>query len=294
MRTLTFLALAVLFCWAAEPDSHVVLAQGKGKSAAEAKAPSTTPFSMVVRANFNAWDRDKDGKLTDDELDEAVRNPRVKGDAAAAVAVLKHFARDLVDRKKDVPAFTLDDLEAYEKRSAKPKAKHKYDEFFTEFKRKLGETSRELFPEKVPKLEAVKQGDLGDCYFMSMLGATVHLHPDKVCAMVEKVDGKHYAVQFGNKPKPIQILAPTDAEIALNTSAEKNGLWLTVIEKAFAAEVKRMLAKEDRPVSTTEVISYGGSAYQAIAVLTGQDSISVEWDDPKLRNHVKKALPSAA
>jgi hypothetical protein len=137
-------------------------------------------------------------------------------------------------------------------------------------------------------MTAIKQGDIGDCFFMSMLGALVHMHPEKVCQMIEK-DGKKYRVHFPGRPRPVQIGAPTDAEIALNTTARQNGLWLTVIEKAFAARTNRKLPMRKRERSPTDAID-GGYASDSVAALTGHGYISVGPRNPRLQAELQAAV----
>jgi hypothetical protein len=154
MRILTLLALPTLFWWASACDPNALFAQGKGKpkNNAEAKAPPATPFSTVVRANFASWDLNEDGELTPDEIQDAMTRPRVKGDVAAAIATLRFVERYHYERlEKKMPPFTLEQLQRYEAAVAgKRKLKHEFDTYFLESKRKLEQTPRELFPEKLP------------------------------------------------------------------------------------------------------------------------------------------------
>ena len=187
MRTCTVLTLSTLLFWVG--GRNALLAQGKAKGKADPAAnPSqATPFSTVVRGHFNNWDRNGDGKLTTEEILEAMANPHIKGDAAAAVAALRSIERYAYFRyDKKMPPFTLEDLKRYE--AASPDQRRKkfrargedLDYYFKELKRKIDQTKRELFPKDAPKVNAVKQGFLGDCFFINQVGAFVHLHPDKV------------------------------------------------------------------------------------------------------------------
>jgi hypothetical protein len=294
----TFVVLAALACWWSERDSAILFAQAKADAKADAR---TTPFTAVVRAHFSAWDTDKNGRLTLNEVDAMFTNPRIKGDEAAAVAVIKYLARNYIDGQIDkgakdptagLPPFTLEQLDAYEGKSAKAAKKGKllkYDQWFAAYQQRIKNTPRDLFPDGLPKLEAVVQGDLGDCYFINMVGAMVHRHPKKVCAMI-RPEGKRFAVQFADKAKPVLIMPPTDAEIALNSTAEKNGLWLTVIEKAYGAHERKKLPKEERSKDAIDAAAYGGSAYDAIATLTNHDTIWVKWSDPNLHGELAKAV----
>ena len=296
MRTSILPALAAFFLWAEQGGQGVLFAQAKAKTEAktDAKAPPTTPFSAMVRKHFEQWDLNHDGKLTPDELGTLFVRPVIKGDKAAVVACLKCLEREYLWDEKTPPPFTLDDLKKYEAaKSAQGKVKVDFDANFLDYKNRIAKTPRVLFPEKAPKLTAIKQSDLmADCFFLCVVGAMVHHHPDELVRMIEtKDDGKHFTVHFGGAPKPITILAPTDAEIALNTTALENGLWLSVLEKAYCARVNRKLPKEQRKKEATDVHgSSGGGSGDAIAFFTGHDNKTAEPSDSKLLANVQKGL----
>src|SRR5262245_17045163 len=108
MRVFTLLALAAFLFWANERNPNALLAQGKAKAKtkAEAKEPAATPFSTVVRAQFKNWDLNGDGKLTPDEIHDAMARPTVKGEAAAAIATLRCIERYAFTRyEKEMPPF---------------------------------------------------------------------------------------------------------------------------------------------------------------------------------------------
>jgi hypothetical protein len=107
-------------------NPSALFAQGRGKAKTETavKEPSPTPFSRVVRAHFKKWDLDSDGKLTTAEIHAAMIRPRIKGDEAAAVAVLRCVERYAYTRYEgEMPPFTLADLKRYE--AAGPDGRHR-------------------------------------------------------------------------------------------------------------------------------------------------------------------------
>lgn len=56
----------------------------------EAKEPSgESPFVQRVLENFEAWDRNHDGKLSLDEIEWWVVNPHLRGDDAITMALLE-------------------------------------------------------------------------------------------------------------------------------------------------------------------------------------------------------------
>lgn len=56
--------------------------------AAGARAETAPDFMASVRANFDAWDADRDEVLSANEIEKAVADPKVKGPAAVGTASL--------------------------------------------------------------------------------------------------------------------------------------------------------------------------------------------------------------
>ena len=56
---------------------------------AAAPSPVAQKFLATVRANFRQWDLNHDGVLTREEIEIDMQNPRIVGEAAAALAALK-------------------------------------------------------------------------------------------------------------------------------------------------------------------------------------------------------------
>jgi hypothetical protein len=110
--------------------------------------------------------------------------------------------------------------------------------------RKLHGTSRDLFPQNLPSFDATHQGKIGDCPFVSTVGAMVYRNPAAVKTMFSQNDNGSTTVSFGSG-QSIKITRLTDADIAIWSSAGTNGLWLTILEKAY----RRMLEKISHPDS---------------------------------------------
>jgi len=296
MRVVKLTGLVLLLLVSArEPlRSQTPRTKERPKASPDGKNPPATPFSAVIRKHFDKWDLDHDGKLTPEEIDVLMVRPAIKGDAAVALAVFKNAVTWAGD-KQPPPVFNLEDLRSYEvDKAAGKEVNGDFDRVFASFKQDLAKTPRELFPEKVPKLTALVQAAvMSDCFFLSMLGALVHHRPEEVCRMIEPIDGgKKYTVHFGGTPRPVTIRTPTDAEIALYSSALENGLWLTVLEKAFNARDNRKKPKTERTkVANDAHANHGGRICDAIAILTGHDYLEC-WDtkSPKLRPLVQASV----
>ena len=70
-----------------------------------------TPFTRVVLSHFDAWDADHNGTLSVREIEDKVRDPKITGDDAAAVATLDMLGRG--SKTVPAPTITRDYLNAY-------------------------------------------------------------------------------------------------------------------------------------------------------------------------------------
>jgi hypothetical protein len=259
------------------------------------KKSPPTPFAAVVRAHFNVWDKNGDGKLTPDEIESAVIDPRYQADPAVALATLRASGLQKDASAATEPPFTLQELQRYEQALATERQpRHDYDDLFQAFKDKLQHTTRTLFADPGgPRLTAVKPGPFGDRAFMSIIGALVHMRPEKVRTMIQAGilvgNNKNYLVRFDGLPRPLLIDAPTDAEIALYNSARENGLWLTVIEKAFGKHVNRSQPGSERATSYLDVLD-GRYSSDAVAILTGHAYRAVPASAPRFEQELLEAV----
>lgn len=209
-----------------------------------AKRPAHT-FFQEADQYFEQWDKDKDGVLSKKEIEMAVNNPRYQGEAAAAIAAIEHMVRS-----KDfiLPALTKAYLISPDSRP--PKAvkaddgndddsaklddkpgKSPFQRTYFGYWQKIAGTSHDLFPQSLPSFTAAHQGLLGDCPFVSTVGAMLYRNPEDVKRMITQNDNGSYTVRLGNG-KTVKLHV-TDADVAIWSSARSNGLWFTVLEKAY-------------------------------------------------------------
>ena len=205
-------------------------------------------FADVVNQNFSQWDINADGVLSKDEIETAATNPKIKSEAAAAVATIVHFTRNTQFTLPPLTEKYLTKKTAIESRSSEAAGEPVesddsdsaktplFQKVFHNYLRKINQTSRELFPQGSPMFDAVHQGQLGDCPFVSTVGALVYRNPSAIKAMFAENGKDSTIVNFGNGQK-LNIHNLTDVDIALWSSAGTNGLWLTVLEKAYRREL---------------------------------------------------------
>lgn len=218
-------------------------------------------FADAVKENFSRWDSNGDGVLSKDEIVAALSNRKIRDEAAAAIVAIAKIVRT---DKYNLPPLTKDylvssplkkqkssdtdtDSEDDTSKSEKLNTPPVFQPLYLAHLKRLQSTSRDLFPQILPSMEAIHQG-LGDCPFISTVGAMVHRDPVAVKAMFSKNDNGSITVHLGNGEN-IKIFV-TDADIALFTSAKTNGLWLTALEKAYRKSLSKTLRPDETSTKT--------------------------------------------
>jgi hypothetical protein len=284
-RVATFLVALALFSTietdAAEPDNSAP------------RRPLT--FPQIVEANFVTWDRDGDGQLSAGEINALVISPVITGRTAAAVAAVHRYFRDNKTRQ----SLGKDDL-------LRGPAANSILSFFGSSCRHIAGTSRTVFAEDcLPAINAVSQGGLGDCYFISAVGAALRRDSNVVRDMVQPQPDGSANVQFPRGPK-VHVRQLTDAEIALTSTADNQGIWLNVLEKAYGqVSLRTANSKQSANDLDVDVIARGGNARLTITLLTGHKSALINIrkskgraqppgaaELPALRNEVDELLKS--
>lgn len=261
-------------CWAALAALSVL--PFAVPAANQKKGTSEMTFGAVVEAHFADWDRDRDGHLSQREIDSLIVNPKVEGPEAAAVAAIHAYMRD----HKNAPAMTkavllqqADAKETAERRDLAQKKPH-FTANYQSFLRHIHKAPRDVFATmEAPSLTGFSQGSLGDCYFCASVASAIntdqaafrkifHPRPDGSC------DVHFYSGHSLHLPKL------TDAEIALTSSAGDGGVWLNIAEKAFG-DVKLTIRKSKKPPKEQmdlDIIAHGGFPSEAIEVLSGHQA----------------------
>jgi hypothetical protein len=253
--------------------------------AGAARAAAQT-FAEVVRQNFQKWDANNDGKLAPDEIDRLSADAAWKGDDAAAIATIKLVMRS---KKDSINSLSLDDVEDVSKRpltddpdaapaveEAAARKPQTLQSHFAYASKAIKSAKRQLFLDPTPDLDKVHQGRIGDCFFVSVVGAMVERDAESVKRMIRPVegasggasDGNGYTVSFGNG-QSVTVPPLTDAEYALTSSAGDEGAWLPVLEKAYGTVRAQRMPESRRPRSATDTIARGGNSATSIQYLTG-------------------------
>ena len=125
-----------------------------------------------------------------------------------------------------------------------------------------------------PDPTMVRQGPIGDCYFLAALVALVRRDPTELMKMIKenKQGGKvvSYTVTFPGQP-PVTIDPPSEGEIARYSEAydpatkRSDGLWVVIMEKAYAA-----LKAGKKDANIQKEIGEGDALSVGVEVLTGK------------------------
>lgn len=230
-------------------------------------SPRAQQFLAAVRLDFNAFDRNHDGMLTREEIEVDMQDPRITGQAAAALAALKVGATRS-NHLNETKSYTLRDIDAMESTlRAGQKLVPDFVKYFVTGLNKQTEVPRQLFAEGVPHLSAIRQGWTSDCYFLSTVGALAQANPGSLVRLIKPEGDGTYTVMFPGK-RPVRLRAPTDAELAAYTDAS-DGIWLSLLEKAYG--VVRIADEPKIPFTREPLDSVGFRTGNpsVVAILTG-------------------------
>jgi len=157
--------------------------------------------------------------------------------------------------------------------------------------------SNDLFATKNPldsiKPDAIRQGNIGDCFFLAALAAVAKAQPQKIRDAIKDNHDGTYTVSFpGAKGEKITVPAPTQAELGLYNGGSKYGTWAAVMEEAFGKFIAKDKSRAN-PVPPQEGIGPGGGeAGPVIKLLTGSYANNIELDG-KTKHQIAHILKAA-
>ena len=291
-------------------------------SLAFADEAKQTPFVSSVTRNFQTWDADRNGELSKAEIDALFRDPKITGDDAAAVSALKLITRS---SKIKLPALTVGYFNDYNAKvigtiraetsgdvvdqttttegggrdasgsQAGPTTKPidspaRWDRYFVAGKKRLSQAGGRQWASSSFQLESMKQGALGDCFFVASLGSIAKRRPEQLHKLVVQQTDGSYKASFPDG-KTFSFPKLTDSQIAISgTSGE--GAFLAVFEQAFGKYRAQLRGK---PLDTdgTDVLYTGGDSSNTLQQLTGRQTQRISFGknlDVRAEN-AEKVLP---
>lgn len=259
-----------------------------------------TPFTRQVEKNFTHWDKDKNGTLSELEVNASITDPRFTGESAAALAALKvalrstkrgplppfdrpyfaQYAHRSTPRKSAAisaaPVGEIDEVESSPETSAPPP----FDSYYQRSLSRLRTTGPEIFLSNDPRLDHIRQHSENDCFFLAVIGAIINRDPAALHNMVTTGrDGSSLVTFPGRQPQTIPSL--TDAQICLYGSTSSGVRWLMLLEEAFSRTNNERRPESARQEVSSDFYTVGGSTPACMRILTGHatDGITLRARD---------------
>jgi hypothetical protein len=249
-----------------------------------------TDFVSNAKCMFSSLDTDGDGFVFGQDLDDAMARNDLTTEQAAAVAMLRRYREGLEELSDDEwfdedDGITLSDLDDYQHALEEFRSSGKVPEGYegvlgaetmyqdgvnringVAYHPTEGGPAPDPFPEGGPSLDAIQQGSVGSCSFLSAVGSLVGQgRGAEIQQMIAPNADGSYTVSFPGRD-PVVVAAPTKADIAYGATAGSNGIWLTVLEKAYG----QLRDDDDNP--NVNVDAAEGSLSDAVGTLTGNDT----------------------
>ncbi len=117
------------------------------------------------------------------------------------------------------------------------------------------------------KASAVRQGSVGNCYFMAGLASLAEASPQTIKNMITSNSDGTFTVRFPAIPdEPFVVSRPTEAESMLYSRSSQSGIWPQLIEKAYGAyRIKHGLVKPEARDRETGIAQEGSDGGDTIA-----------------------------
>lgn len=231
----------------------------------------------VTERNWQQWSRG-DGSITFQELADCMANPAYKGEDAAVLAGLVQYMLDAKPNKQNWTKPEINNLLLHNERVQKDCLDNLCNFY---------QSNSALYTADAPRFFAVSQGKLGNCFLVSAIGWLALNHPDEIKAAIEPT-AQGYNVHFPSG-KVVKVDPPTEAEIVFNNRyAGGDGLWVTVLQKAFGEKYANYSSFQDN-VETTLNTADGGLPFLVQHIWTGKTALGVAVK-PETRALVREKL----
>lgn len=229
--------------------------------------PAGGGFVEELTRGFDQWDADRDGKLSHVEIERQIADPKVQGRSAAALAAMQTFPNLSGNQRQPMPRdFIVRESSAETARVVRPA----FDVRYRDGLARIEQTQRVLFGPGAPTLDGLRQGHLGDCYFVAVVGAVTARDPGAVRNWLESQPDQFVRVRFplGSTAKVAPL---TDGEIALTSFAGPQGMWINTLEKGFGTVMRAVFPASQFGIAIDSIAS-GGNPVQTIRLLTANEA----------------------
>jgi YD repeat-containing protein len=254
---------------------------------------TSAELEQVFDDNFDRLDRDKDGFVSQGEIDHAMKDPDYKGKDAQLLVVLKGNREELEELSDDEnfdenDGVTRKDMAKLAELAKKEDKTPDEQKLVKEIDISLNDSGRKLQAlnkaggknlwgknsEPLDSIhpEAIDQESLGDCYFVAPVAGMANTPEGKqqIKDMIEDNGDGTYRVTFpGDPDHPVTVDEPTQAELARGSKPGKDGIWVAVLEKAYGKYQSKH--SEEEHEYSIDHISNGGSNKTSLQLLTGKE-----------------------
>lgn len=281
------------------PEEMVEAAQESGEGNAPSAEQAPPDFAATTTAMFDQV-AGEDGRISAEDIDRAMSDPNLSTEQAAAIATLKNLREQIQGASDDDTLWESDislaDLQAFQKSGTIPQElKDKIEGDYNWRKSRIEGASTELFGKnpdgstQMPDPHAIQQGSVGDCWFLSAMGSVAAQNPQAIKDMIVPNEDGTYTVTFPNG-KSATVDAPTKAELAYGASSGQNGMWASLMEKAYATvENEEAWSSTTHPIDQidgartpnngTDVFSANGSSDSDTLALTSADTTAKKMEE---------------
>lgn len=206
-------------------------------------------LTPLFQMNQSRLDRDHDGFVSRQELDQATRDPSITGADAQMVNTLSQGYRRFSQLTSDgQQGISLRDMQRFDELQNNPSIANNSEEralingvnrSFEVTGERLQNVNHGLYgdsanPRNSISPDAVRQGSEGDCVFQADVAALAHSNPGAIQNMIRDNHNGTYTVTFpGDREHPVTVPAPTDAEMAQHGGGSEHGVWPAVLERAY-------------------------------------------------------------
>lgn len=252
--------------------------------------------SAFAQENFGTLDGDRDGRITAAELRAARPDPRLDN--------LSRNSRRIADASNDewgreTSGFSRRDLQAWDVQNHRSLVADT-DGRMAWTRDEMARANRNLYatpedPTASIRPDAIRQGDINDCYFLSSLSSLAERNPGAIRDMIRPNDNGSFTVTFpGDRQNPVTVNAPTDAQLMTYNHGSERGTWASVMESAYNKYVNQHV-NWSRTSSDLEGGGAGRSpllANHALGLLTGR-SVNQDLLNFTSRSTTHRRLASA-
>jgi hypothetical protein len=275
------------------------------QAAFAAEGGRQTPFVKSILAHFSAWDTNHDGTLSTEEIDALLKDPNIHGEAAATVSALKLITRSAASKinRGKLPPLTVEYFKKYNDdvvgtlsnethgevvdatsggagdggnlSAGKPiDTAAKWDRYFLAGKKRLESAGNGQWSNSKFDLCQVKQGALGDCFFIASVGSLLSHRPQRIKELIQQLPDGSFQAKFEGVPV-FNFPKLTDSEIAIGSSSGE-GAFLAVFEEAYG-KYRSITKGNASDIEGSDALYRGGDSAPTLQSLTGHDTKRISF-----------------